>query len=127
VSFYGPQYGLRGDEYVIGGCHRGDPRAYLRELDRFRGHQRVWVLISHALPHLQELPMIISYLDHIGVQRDSLAIPARIWYELPGTANVHAYLYDLSDKARLGSLSVDTFPIRGIPRVGPRNALEAVS
>jgi hypothetical protein len=114
VSYYAARYGLREGDYIIGGCHRGDTRSYLRELDRFRGQPRVWVLIAHAIPSLQELPAIISYFDRIGIRRESIVIPARIWGKAPGAndvADAHAYLYDLSEEARLALASAESFAL----------------
>jgi hypothetical protein len=114
MSFYATRYGFREGEYVIGDCHRGNRLAYLRELDSFRGRPRVWVLIAHAIPSLQELPTIISYLDRIGIRRESIVIPARIWDKTPGAhdaADAHAYLYDLSDETRLALASAETFAL----------------
>jgi hypothetical protein len=114
MSFYATRYGFREGEYVIGDCHRRNTRAYLRELDSFRGRPRVWVLITHAIPSLQELPAIISYLDRIGIRRESITIPAHKWDKTPGandTADVHAYLYDLGEEARLALASAETFAL----------------
>jgi hypothetical protein len=119
MAFYAPRYGFRDGEYVVGGCHRGNPRAYLRELDRFRGHPRLWILAAHAMPSLQELPVIIAYLDRIGRRRESVRIPARMWSttsDLHDIADAQVYLYDLSDEARLALISAETFPL---PRAFP--------
>ncbi len=53
IDFYGPRMGF--EEWDQGGMHRGDARAYLRELDRFRGRERVWVVFTHALPRYEEI------------------------------------------------------------------------
>jgi len=123
VKFYGAQYGLREREYVLGGCHQGDTRAYLRELDQFRG-QRVWVLFSHVLGMLQERSAILSYLDRIGVQMDSTAILLHRW-DIQATPNVYAYLYDLSNEERLASASAETYPLPSVKISAPRYGCSA--
>ena len=49
VDLYAEPFGLDARVYYAGGCHRGNSRAYLRELDALRGHT-VWIVITHALP-----------------------------------------------------------------------------
>ena len=113
--FYGSRYGLHEEDYAVGGCHRGEGRRYLEELDRFRGSRRVWILLTHALPEFREREDILRYLDTIGTRRRSFVAPART----PDNRNFpgEAYLYDLSDPARLGRAAAASFPI-----VGPHSA-----
>lgn len=75
-------------------------REYLRELDRFRGRPRVWVVFAHALPSLAEQPTIRGYLGHIGKRREG--------FEAVGAA---ADLYDLSEPERLQSSTAETYPL----------------
>lgn len=42
MHFYGSANGLKEDEWTEGGIHYGDTRAYLREVDSFRGEPRFW-------------------------------------------------------------------------------------
>jgi hypothetical protein len=105
--YYGPRYGIRPGEYVIGGCWRENPRAYLRELDGFRGAPRVWVIVTHALPWLGEDALILDYLDRIGRRQATLQGPLRE----QGTGAAAAYLYDLSDPARLSQASGETYAL----------------
>lgn len=118
VTFYASQYGLGRDEYAVGGCHRGDGRRYLRELDMFRGRPRVWILLTHAGPALRERDDILAYLDTIGVRRDGAVFEARGLGRnlLPA----EAHLYDLSVGDRLAAASADAFPLKGPHAPGQR-------
>lgn len=107
--YYAGRFGFRPGDYVMGGCWRDDPRAFLRELDRFRGQARLWVIITHALPELREDTLILGYLDRIGVRQAAHegAPPARGGR----AARAAAYRYDLTDPARLGSASAGSYPL----------------
>jgi len=111
VLRYGGMYGLPRHGYLVGGCHRGDARRYLQELDRFRGQSRVWVLFTHPLPRYHERENILHYLRAIGIQRDSLTVSSRAvsWTPLPA----EAFLYDLSDAGRLSQAAAELFPLEG--------------
>jgi hypothetical protein len=98
--FYAPRFGFGKDDYVIGGCHRGDSAAYLRELDRFRRSPRLWVVLAHA--ERRDVQSIGDYLGHIGVVRDSAVTPSRLPYVGSGLGG-RVDLYDLSDPERLAS------------------------
>jgi len=100
VRFYGPRVGIDPAEAVIGGCHRGYPREYLRELDRFRGSPRVWVVFAHASPRLAEQPAIRGYLESIGKRTASIEAEGAL-----------ADLYDLSDPGRLTSATAEAHPL----------------
>jgi hypothetical protein len=120
VRFYGARQGLRPAEYEVGSCLRGQPRGYLRELDRYRGRARVWVLISHALPWLGEDAAILSYLDALGARRLAL----RAWPQPRGFGFVaEAFLYDLQGARRLERDAAERFPLPAAaatpnPRIG---------
>jgi hypothetical protein len=103
VGYYGPRYGLPPQAVVIGGCHR-DPRGLLRDLDQFRGRPRLWVIVSHAIGPIPERETMLGYLDAIGVRRDSIVTPVSRWSDPTSSA----YLYDLSDPGRLGTVSAET-------------------
>jgi hypothetical protein len=105
--FYAPQAGFEPTETTLGGCHRGDPRSYLRELDVFRGRPRVWVLFAHNNWPLLEQPTISAYLDLIGKRRAAFAAPGAV-----------LAFYDLSDPERLAAVSAETFPV---PPLGPQS------
>ena len=103
IAFYAPKYGFGADAFWIGGCHRLEPRAYLRELDRFRGRSRMWVFFTHAV--YGERRMLLRYLNAIGIRRD--AIPGDLG--LSEGKRASAFLYDLSDGRKLGSAAAATF------------------
>jgi hypothetical protein len=116
--FYAPRAGFGPSSYVPGGCHRGDSRAYLSELDAFRGRARVWVLFSHELPRLREREPMVRYLNSIGTMRDSMVAGGHDVNGQP--TSVFLYRYDLSDSARLRSADARTFPIPAQPPVDVR-------
>jgi hypothetical protein len=111
MTFYGTEYGFSATEYVIGGCHRGDNRRYLQELDTFRGHPRLWVVMTHAVPRLGERADILNYLDTIGRRSDTLVVHSR----RPGAQGlpVEVFRYDLSDTRRLTNTNAMSFPLIG--------------
>lgn len=102
--FYAPRTGIDPSRASLGECHRGDTRAYLRELDAFRGAPRLWVVIAHPTTRLREAPAIRGYLETIGVMRERIA-----------ETGAAAELYDLSDPGRLASASADRFPVPAVP------------
>jgi hypothetical protein len=71
--FYAPRIGISDVGVVTGGCHRDDPRGYLRELDKLRGTGRVWVFRTHVSERLAEAPLFDGYLSRIGRYLDSIA------------------------------------------------------
>lgn len=113
LGFYGPRYGLREGDYVVGRCAPADLRGYLGDVDRFRGRPRVWVLFSHERQGLYDQQLLVRYLDAIGVRRGAVAFPAHFLDEPP---TVHAYLYDLSDPRRLATTSAGAFLPQDIER-----------
>lgn len=118
VTFYSERYGLERGEYAVGGCHRGDARQYLRELDTFRGRTRVWILLTHAGPALSEREDILAYLDAIGTRKEGLSIgPRGVGRNL---LPAEAHLYDLSVAERLDDASSDTFALKGPHAPGRR-------
>jgi hypothetical protein len=115
--YYAPRLGLPADAVMVGHCAVGSPRDYLRELDRFRGRQRLWIVASHAHYEGAELQLILGYLDAIGRRLDqvSYAGSSGRWIE-----GAFGYLYDVSDPGRSG-VSPETYPIStpGLPEDGP--------
>jgi hypothetical protein len=101
--FYAPRAGLDASRASVGGCHRGDTRAYLRELDAFRGRPRVWVVVAHPTTSLREAPAIRGYLSSIGSRREEIA-----------ETGASAELFDLADPPRLAAASADSFPITAV-------------
>ncbi len=110
MSFYAPRFGIGDRDYIAGACHGADTRAYLREIDRLRGRQRVWLLlfIAHTGPRLRE--DILRYMDTIGRRLDSFVAPSRTVSGLPSPAEL--YLYELGDRQRLGASSASSFPVQ---------------
>ena len=51
VERYGPAYGLAPGDYQVGSCSAEDRRVMLREVDRYRGRPRVWVVASAVPPY----------------------------------------------------------------------------
>jgi hypothetical protein len=114
IRFYGPQYGFQSGDYVLGACHRGNPRAYLGEVDRFRGRSRLWVLFSHAQPRLGEEQALLAFLDRLGTRRLSLRVlPHGRMFGLPA----EAFLYDLTGAER-SRVAAASFPIAPAPSLG---------
>jgi hypothetical protein len=107
--FYGPRYGLRPDEWRTALCARHDTRAYLRDVDRYRGLARVWLISTSPRPFRTARPAVRSYLGTIGVRRDSLSFPSLQF----GFASLE--LYDLSDSARLSTANAESFPVEPMP------------
>ena len=119
MRFYGPPAGLT--RWTEGACHRGETRAYYRELDQFRGRPRVWFIWTHALPRYREPDAIRSYLETIGRRVTSIDDDPE---DLEGGAQ--AVLYDLSDAARLSRAAAETHDVppedpdeRHVPCGGP--------
>jgi hypothetical protein len=118
--YYARRYGFAPESYDLGRCAREDPRIYLRELDAFRGASRVWLVMTHASPELEEDTAILGYLDRIGTRKASFQAGGA-----PGTRSTdHARveLYDLSDGARLAAGTADTFPLPTRARGGRAGA-----
>jgi len=110
MRFYGPRFGLQPDEWITGACSRDDAQAFLRDLDRFRGAPRVWVLAGSGRPLQALRAAALKYLGTIGVRRDAKAFPSLLY----GFMTIE--LYDLSDPVRLASANADQFPVPAMPR-----------
>jgi hypothetical protein len=110
---YGGEYGLAPGDYEVGGCSPEDRRVFLRDVDRYRGRPRVW-LIAGAVPPFQPLRSDVeSYLSAIGRRVDGVAVEsAKPIYPVSAT------LFDLSDPDRLAAANADTFPIQMTPAPG---------
>ena len=107
--YYGPRFGLARGDYSLGACNRYDARAYLRDVDRLRGHERVWIIAKNGpvnrIPHAT----IHRYLETIGIRRSSKIVRSGV------SDSVSLHLYDLSDPQRLRAASADTFPAPPLP------------
>lgn len=113
VRFYGERYGMPLEAVDLGSC-QPELRDYLRELDRYRGRERVWFVSTFELPRIVETAPMLAYLDAIGVRRATIEGPrtnrpgkngqGMRWASRPGN---YAHLYDLSDPVRLASASAE--------------------
>ena len=108
--YYGPRYGLRRGEYTLGACDRYDTRAYLRDVDRLRGHDRVWIIAKNGPVNRVPHATIHKYLQTIGVRRESKIVPSGV------SDSLSIDLYDLSDPQRLRAASAETFPAPPLPK-----------
>ena len=108
VLYYAPRFGLGRSDLTIGRCAIANPRQYLREVDRFRGRSRVWILATHLIRTTGEFETLTGYLDTIGQRLDSMVVPATA--NAPAQA-AYLFLYDLSDPRRLGTSSPETYSV----------------
>jgi Dolichyl-phosphate-mannose-protein mannosyltransferase len=105
--YYARRYGFAPGDYVLGRCAREDPRAYLRELDAFRGVPRLWLVVTHEVP--EEVAAVRGYLARIGTRRASAQAG-----DIPGerrSDRAQVDLYDLSEPGRLATATAETFPL----------------
>jgi hypothetical protein len=103
ARYYGPLVGLRSDGVTLGECHRGDPRAYLRDLDRFRGKPRLWVFRTHLIGPLAEEELFDGYLARLGTRKERI-----------DAEGADATLWDLSST----SLPADAAETHTLPTIG---------
>ena len=108
--YYAPRFGFEASDYVIGRCSLSDRRDYLRQVDRFRGERRVWIIGTHI--SAVERSLTVGYLEAIGRRIESVFV-APIGAPLRFAA--YARLYDLSDPRRLVRASAATHRIQEIP------------
>ena len=92
---------------MLGRCSLSDPRSYLRELDSLRGQKRVWLVATHEQRD-GELQVILGYLDQLGRRLDSVVEPASSGRPIE---NAYGYLYDMSDRERLASVSAEKYAL----------------
>ena len=85
--FYGPSMGFAPDTYVIGRCARDHPEWLIREVEQLRSDGRVWIVVSHASNHVEELRPLLAQLGAGGRQLRHLG-PA------PGD-DAEAYLFSV--------------------------------
>jgi len=83
----------------------------LQELDTFRGHERLWFVLTHALPQFREREDMLRYLDAIGRRQNTFSVPTERGPVAETPAE--AFLYDLSDPVRLQWAPVDSFSLDG--------------
>jgi hypothetical protein len=103
--FYGPRYGLQPTDWITGTCDRTDTRAHVRDVDRFRGTRRLWVLTTGSQAFRPARTAVRTYLGTIGIKRDSLVLPSLTY----GTVSLE--LYDLTDSTRLTAADAESFRV----------------
>ena len=85
-KYYIKQLNLTGINYAIGISSRKSPAGYIKDLNRFKGTKRLWVIFSHDFnwEGLDEEKFFLGYLKTIG--RQVSAFKAR---------GAEIYLFDL--------------------------------
>jgi 4-amino-4-deoxy-L-arabinose transferase-like glycosyltransferase len=111
---YGAEYGVRREDYVVGGCWRDDLSPYLVDVDRLRGRSRVWFFASSVPPFHPARRTIERYLQTIGIGHEAIAVPSA-----KPLNPVSVQLFDLSDPARLSSASALTFRVESLGELRP--------
>jgi hypothetical protein len=74
--YYAKRYGFNESDYLLGidardeSKRRADWQAYEKDLDRLRGHNRVWLLFSHVrkIQNIREDEFMLQYMSKIGVK-----------------------------------------------------------
>ena len=74
--YYAKRYGFNEGDYVLGidardeSKRRADWQAYEKDLDRLRGHSRVWLMFSHIrrIQNIREDEFMLGYLNRIGTK-----------------------------------------------------------
>ena len=86
-KYYEMKYGFTEDDYIVGVTSRNNWKNYKDDLERFRDHQRMWILFSHVhgTSDFNEEKLLLSYLDSMGTRLDA--------FKEKGAA---AFLYDLT-------------------------------
>ena len=74
--YYGERYGLRLNEWRTAVCDRNDTRAFVRDVDQYRGVGRLWLVSGGSRPYRSARAAVRGYLGTIGVRRDSLVLPS---------------------------------------------------
>ena len=103
IAFYGPRHGL--DVWTAHDCNYDNPRAYLREVDVFRGRGRVWFF--SMLFAREDATMVRAYLRAIGREEE---IISGVSVAGEGARIIDVYRYDLSDRAKLDATTAAEFP-----------------
>jgi hypothetical protein len=96
-------------EWTTGVCDENETRAYIKDVDRYRGVPRLWVLSGSGRPLRPVHAAVQSYLSSIGAKRDSVSLPSLT------VGSVSIELYDLSDPTRLGATTADVFSVPPMP------------
>ena len=104
VRFYGPRFGLQRSDWIESVCDRNETRPYLKDVDRFRGAPRLWILAGGSRPFRFARAAVLQYLGTIGKRTDMLSLPSSTY------GSITIELYDLSDATRLSHADAETFP-----------------
>ncbi len=86
-KYYQNKYGFTDNDYIVGIWSRDNWRKYIADLDKLRGHPRVWLVFSHVYRGngVDEEKLYLYHLDSIGKKLDSF-----------NTVGAAVYLYDLT-------------------------------
>lgn len=86
-QYYAYRFGYK-HSYFVGVESRDNWQQYYYDLEKMKGNQRVWVVMSHiATWHgVDEEKLLVSYLDMLGKQKDVLRV-----------SGAAVYLYDLKN------------------------------
>jgi hypothetical protein len=106
--YYAKRLDLPEARVSYGRCSIGQPRDYLKQLERLRGESRVWVVMTHEQQR-GEREFILEYLNQLGRQLDVVDIPSET--NRPAErASVH--LYDLSEPRANVEAATVAIPVR---------------
>ena len=85
-KYYSARYGFPDGDYIVGTKLDSDWKDCYDDLNRLRGHSRVWVLFSHVTTRLgaNEETLFLQYLGQIGTQHEQFK-----------STGAGVYLYDL--------------------------------
>jgi hypothetical protein len=87
--YYSERYGFRDGDYIVGKIGRNNWKVYDKDLDRLRGHKRVWLLFSHIwkFSGVDEEQYFLNHLGSIGTRLDAMK-----------RKGASVYLYDLGEE-----------------------------
>lgn len=68
LQFYGPRYGINASDWSASEWRADDADldGVWKDIDKFRGADRLWFVVSHSYPHVVR-DRIVAHLDSIGV------------------------------------------------------------
>jgi hypothetical protein len=95
---------LHRNDWIAGVCDRNETRPYLKDVDRFRGTPRFWIITGGSRPFRFARAVVLRYLGTIGKRMDILSLPSSTY------GSVTIELYDLSDPALLSHANAENFP-----------------
>src|SRR5262249_4230451 len=98
-DYYAPHYGLTNND-VYGIKSRNDMTGYAKDLDQLRGHQRVWIVISHPF-YIDEEGYILQYMAQFATRCTSFAQQAPTSPVASFGTRAAAYLFDTTGVCNL--------------------------